>query len=219
MTGDNAPPPGGVAPLRVIGSTIACTFSSQTVYILTVSSSRCAAAHTSRLAPAACARCRRRVCLSPTATYQLIKRERSDRKWLSATTSRSLAPSTTRAVWVPSTGSLATGTAPPSSVTRRPSGSSSTRALLSSGPAWPSCSPRSTACSGWFAAHCGTGRSASRLLSVSPFIGPSRSGRLRAPSGGRTASFRLSGRSSPPPTGSFRPSGPFRLRRTPQLVG
>ena len=38
MTGDNAPPPGGVAPLRVIGNALACTSSSQTVYLLTVSS-------------------------------------------------------------------------------------------------------------------------------------------------------------------------------------
>lgn len=51
MTGDNAPPPGGAAPLRVIGFAVACTSSSQTVYIVTVSSSCCAASHTSVLAP------------------------------------------------------------------------------------------------------------------------------------------------------------------------
>ena len=39
MTGDNAPPPGGVAPLRVIGFDYACNSSSQTVYKVTVSSS------------------------------------------------------------------------------------------------------------------------------------------------------------------------------------
>lgn len=38
MTGDNAPPPGGVAPLRVIGLEPACTLGSQTIYLLTVSS-------------------------------------------------------------------------------------------------------------------------------------------------------------------------------------
>lgn len=38
MTGDNAPPPGGVAPLRVIGLGSACTLGSQTIYLLTVSS-------------------------------------------------------------------------------------------------------------------------------------------------------------------------------------
>ena len=47
MTGDNAPPPGGVAPLRVIGNRIACTVDSRTIYLATVSGFRCAAVHMS----------------------------------------------------------------------------------------------------------------------------------------------------------------------------
>lgn len=48
-------------------------------------------------------------------------------------------------------------------------------------------------CSGWFVVRCGGDRGASCSLSVSLFSGLCRSGRLRALSRGRTASFRPSG--------------------------
>ena len=51
MTGDNAPPPGGVAPLRVIVPGNLCTVIREWHYLVTVSSSRCAALHTSPLPP------------------------------------------------------------------------------------------------------------------------------------------------------------------------
>ena len=51
MTGDNAPPPGGVAPLRVIGNFIACTVICLMVNQIAASRSTRVASHTSVLAP------------------------------------------------------------------------------------------------------------------------------------------------------------------------
>lgn len=70
------------------------------------------------------------------------------------------------------------------------------------GLAWLSWVPRFMVCSGWCAAGCGVVRGVGRSFSVFLF----------------SVLFR-SGRFSPPPTASSRPSGPSRLRRAPPLVG